>query len=190
MAIKKCMEAGDYRRVITLAEQGEKQDKKLPGLVFRWQEARYEAYKRLLLKAEQKQLARELLLGGKYSYYKELESLVEGDTEILYRDIISELKKQDRRAAGEVYLQLISDKIDLPEILAYIRANPYAVETYASRLSAEYPAETQQIYAGYIYSSAAAAGNRKQYKQVCSILKRYKKVAGQARPAKPVLFRA
>lgn len=179
-AIEKCMENEDYRRAITLAEQGEQQDKTLPGLVSRWKEARYEAYKRLSLKQEQKQLARELLLDGEYSYYHELEKLFEGDPELLYRGILKELKEAEKWRAGSVYLQLISDKNDLAEMMAYVKDNPDKIEEFAPRLSAEYKKEIEELYANYIYATAASSTNRKQYQRVGAILKRYKKIAGES----------
>lgn len=180
MAIEKSMQTGNYRLAIELAEQGEQQDKKLPGLVNKWKEARYAAYKKLSLKHEQGLLAKELLLDGDYDYYQELESLYEGDKEVLYQDILKELREAEKWGSRAVYLQLISDKNDLAEILAYVKANPTTIEEYAARLSASYEAEVEQIYSTYIYSAAAAASDRKQYKRVCAILKRYKKIAGQA----------
>ncbi|WP_054943823.1 hypothetical protein [Paenibacillus ihuae] len=179
-AIEKSMQTGDYRLAIELAEQGEQQDRKLPGLVSKWKEARYAAYKQLSLKQEQRQLAKELLLDGEYVYYQELESLFEGDQEVFYQGILKELRGEENWRSRAVYLQLISEKNDLGEILAYVKANPATIEEYAPRLSADYQAEVEQIYSQYIYIAAAAASDRKQYKKVCAILKRYKKVAGQA----------
>ncbi|MNC43204.1 hypothetical protein D3C75_920560 [compost metagenome] len=125
-------------------------------------------------------MAKELLLDGEYAYYQELESLYEGDKEVFYQDILKELREAEKWRSRAVYLQLISDKNDLTEILAYVKANPTTIEEYASRLSADYQAEVKQIYSKYIYSAAASASDRKQYKRVCAILKRYKKIAGQA----------
>jgi hypothetical protein len=75
-AIKKSMASRDYRRAIELSEEGERQDKQFPGLLSKWKAARYEAYKRLSLRQEQGLLAKELLLGGDYTYYPDLESLI------------------------------------------------------------------------------------------------------------------
>jgi hypothetical protein len=52
----------DILFAIELAEQEERQDNKLPGLVSNWKKARYAAYKQLSLMQEQGQLAKELLL--------------------------------------------------------------------------------------------------------------------------------
>ncbi|WP_410513480.1 hypothetical protein PaeBR_03205 [Paenibacillus sp. BR2-3] len=179
-AIRKSIEKRNYRRAIELAEEGEQQDRQLPGLISKWKAARYEAYKKLSLKQEQGQLAKELLLGGDYAYYHDLESLFEGDKEEFYRGIIAELRKSENWRARGVYLKLISDKNDLEEMMAYVRANPSAIEEYAPRLSADYREETEQIYSDHIYNAAGASSNRKEYQRVCAMLKRYKKIAGQA----------
>ncbi|MOA57927.1 hypothetical protein D3C78_1822090 [compost metagenome] len=47
------MKDQDYYRAIELAEEGERKDKQLPGLISKWKAARYEAYKKLTLKQEQ-----------------------------------------------------------------------------------------------------------------------------------------
>jgi len=178
-AIETCMESGDYRRVIQLSQEGERQDQQLPGLLTQWKTARYEAYKKLSLKNEQRLLAKELLLGGDYTYYQDLESLAEGDKEEFYRGILAELKKGGNWKGRGVYLQLISDKNDLEEMMAYVRTTPTAVEEYAARLSKDYPEEVERIYRSYIHTVAGSSSNRKEYQRVCDMLKRYQRVFGK-----------
>ncbi|MNZ29319.1 hypothetical protein D3C78_465650 [compost metagenome] len=178
-AIEKSMAARNYRRAIELAEEGEQQDKQFPGLISRWKVARYEAYKKLSLRQEQMELAKELLLDGDYDYYHELESLFQGDKEEFYRSILQELKKANHWRTWDVYLKLISEKNDLEEMMVYVRANPSTIEEYAARLSADYHEEMTRIYSNYIYSAASTSSNRKGYQRVCAILKRYKKAVGK-----------
>ncbi|NMO94952.1 hypothetical protein [Paenibacillus lemnae] len=181
LAIEQHMRSGDYRRALKLAEEGEIQDQELPGLISKWKAARYEAYKQLSLTQEQERLAKELLLDGDYAYYRELENLHQGDKEELYRSILKELKQADGWRAREVYLQLISKRNDLDEMMMYVKANPHMIEDYAPRLFPEYPEETAEIYSSYISSAAGSSSNRKEYRRVCGILKRYKKIAGKPR---------
>ncbi|MBD3920961.1 hypothetical protein H8B09_19500 [Paenibacillus sp. PR3] len=176
LAIEQALRGKDYRRVIQLAEEGEQQDQRLAGLMSKWQNYRYAAYKKLSLRNEQMQLAQELLLNGDYTYYQELESLAEGDKEDFYRAILIELKKSGNWRTRDVYLKLISDKDDRDEMLAYVRSNPSAIENYAARLSADYNEEVERIYSNYIYKAAGSSTNRKEYKQVCAMIKRYRKV--------------
>ncbi|XID90345.1 hypothetical protein ACF3MZ_17530 [Paenibacillaceae bacterium WGS1546] len=180
LAIKKCMENQDYERAIELSKEGERQDQQLPGLLSKWKAARYEACKKLSLRQEQESLAKELLFGGDYAYYAELESLFEGDKEELYRSILAELKQANHLRARHVYLQLISDKKDFEEMMVYVRTNPIVIEEYAPRLVEHYREEVEQIYSSHIHNIAGAASKRKQYQRVCAMLKRYKAIAGKA----------
>lgn len=186
-AIEACMKSGEYHRVIELSQEGERQDQQLLGMLTQWKKARYEAYKKLSLKNEQRLLARELLLGGDYAYYQDLESLDEGDKEEFYRSILAELKKGGNWTVRRVYLQLISDKNDLEEMMAYVRTTPSAVEEYAARLSKDYPVEVERIYRHYIYNAADSSSNRKEYQQVCDVLKRYQKVFGKMSQSEIIL---
>jgi hypothetical protein len=179
LAIKESMGSLNYRRVIELSEEGEQQDQHLPGLISKWKAARYEAYKKLSLRQEQEGLAKELLLGGDYAYYHELESLFEGDKEEFYHGILAELKEVNNWKAREVYLKLISDKNDNEEIMAYVRVNPTVIEEYAARLSVDYQEEVEQIYSKHIYHAAGVSSNRKEYQRVCAMLKSYKKIVGK-----------
>jgi hypothetical protein len=186
-AIKESMECLNYLHVIELAEAGEQQDQKLPGLISKWKAARYEAYKKLSLRQEQELLAKELLLDGDYGYYDDLESLFAGDKEEFYRGIIAELSESKNWRARGVYLKLISDKNDGEEMMAYVRANPSVIEEYAARLLEDYREEVERIYSKHIYHAASSSSKRKEYQHICAMLKRYKQVAGRESQAEIIL---
>lgn len=186
-AIETCMKSGDYQRAVQLAQEGERQDRQLPGLLNQWKKARYEAYKKLSMKHEQRLLAKELLLGGDYAYYQELESLAEGSHEELYRGILAELKKDSDWTGRRIYLQLISDKNDLEEIMAYVRTVPSAIEEYAARLSHNYSEEVERIYRDHIYKTAGSSSNRKEYQQVRGMLTRYREIFGKTSQSEIIL---
>jgi len=78
-----------------------------------------------------------------------------------------------------MYLKLIVLKNDLDEIMDFVRKNPINIEQYAELLIKNYNDEVVSIYRKYIDSRAHGATDRKQYKKVCSIIKRYKKLAGK-----------
>lgn len=75
--INKYIKEKKYEKVIELALEGERQDKRFHGLILKWKQIRYSAYKELSLKDDQRNLAKELLLQGKFEYYKELKELAE-----------------------------------------------------------------------------------------------------------------
>ncbi|MBY9079163.1 hypothetical protein KIH86_24385 [Paenibacillus sp. HN-1] len=178
-AIEESMERGDFGHALELAESGELLDKEFPGLVLKWKKARYDAYRELSLRRDQAALAKELLLDGEYSYYLELESLTEGDKDEFYHSMLVELKAARNWRARDVYLKLIHEKNDQAEMLDYVRANPDAIEEYAERLSTNYPEEIRQIYNQYIQRAARLSSNRSSYKRVCSMLRRYGRIAGK-----------
>lgn len=157
--------------------------KGFPGLVIKWKNARYEAYKQLNLKQEQWLLAKELLLTGDYKYYQELESLNEEDELVFYRSMLAELKKVKGWGVREIYLKLISDKNDVEEMMSYVRSSPSSIESYAARLMDRYPEEVEQIYREFIERLAETSSNRKEYKRVCKVLKQYGKTVGKDKQA-------
>ncbi|HIY57822.1 MAG TPA: hypothetical protein H9829_06450, partial [Candidatus Tetragenococcus pullicola] len=66
---KRYMMEEKYQEVIQLTEEGEKKDQNYPGLVKKWQDERYKAFKVLGIVEKQKDLAQKLLLEGDFSYY-------------------------------------------------------------------------------------------------------------------------
>ncbi|MFD2332706.1 hypothetical protein ACFSR7_25910 [Cohnella sp. GCM10020058] len=186
LIIDRLMESGDYRRVLEVAEEGERSDLSLPGRAAKWKRKRYEAYKKLSLKQEQAAIGKELLLNGEYAYYEELAVLAGEKEEAFYRGIVEELREAgDWRSKG-VYLRLILEKNDLPELMQYVRAYPSEIEAQAERLAPDYLREVMGIYEKQIERQAENANERKGYKAVCGVIKRYKKIAGASRQAEIV----
>ncbi|MDG0810708.1 hypothetical protein [Cohnella rhizosphaerae] len=158
----------------------------MPGRVAKWKRIKYEAYKRLSLKQEQAALGKELLLGGEYAYYEELAVLAGENKEAFYRRIIAELREAGGWRSRDVYLRLILENNDLPELMDYVRTAPSEIETHAERLATDYRDEVLQIYERYIDRQAEQSTDRKGYRAVCGVIKRYKKIAGEARQAEVV----
>lgn len=181
LLISQHKEKKNYEQVIDLALKGERQDQKLPGLVKGWKKERYAAYKELSLKENQKKLAKELLLSGDFEYYRELKDLVKDDT--FYSSLIRELRASKGWLVREVYLRVILEENDLEELLNHVKENPSYLETYSDNLVEKYPKEVIEMYQNYIQSRAKSASDRKQYKDVCKIIKKYKKYAGKEKQA-------
>lgn len=175
--IRKFMQQGNYHRVIELALEGEAADQSYPGLVSKWKELRYTAYKELSLKEEQKKLAKVLLLNGDFEYYHELQQLSE-DHEACYRELKEELQQSEDWRRRGVYLRMIETENDLTAIMEYVRDNPHRIESYASRLAEQFKDEVIEIYLNHIRTKASEATKRKDYQAVCGIVSRYKKIAG------------
>jgi len=172
------MQEKNYDRVVTLALEGERQDKDFPGLVLKWQEIRYAAYRELQRRDEQMELAEQLLLAGKFEYYNELRQLTGEEQEVLYGRVKMMLKQEESWRARDMYLKLIEEADDLDELLAYVKKKPGAIEGYAGRLAGKFKDEVNAIYCDHIRDTARRATNRKGYREICGLLRRYGKIAG------------
>ncbi|MGD6776819.1 SWIM zinc finger family protein [Sutcliffiella horikoshii] len=177
--IEKHFENMEYEKIINLTLEAEAKDKTLAGLVIQWKKIRYEAYKNLSLKNEQLLLAKELLLHGEFEYYEELKGLNDSEYTSFYQDIKSELKEAQSWSAQGVFLKLIETENDNAEILEYVKRNPQRIENYTKRLVDEFPDEVNELYVQHILGQAKSSSNRKQYQQVCKVLRQYKKISGR-----------
>lgn len=176
--INKYIKEKNYEKVIELALEGEKQDKRFPGLILKWKQIRYSAYKELSLKDDQRNLAKELLFQGKFEYYKELKELAE-DRISFYNNLKQELKAKEYWQSKSIFLEIILEENDLDEIMGYVRENPTSIDSYAEILMDKFKDEVIEIYIKYIKFEASRATNRNHYKNVCGIIKKYKKIAGK-----------
>lgn len=177
--INKFIQDKNFQKVIELAEEGEKKDTQLAGLVSKWKKIRYLAYKGLSLKEEQEKLAKELLFKGDFEYYKELKELAEGDKSVFYSSLKNEMKKERDWRITDMFRRLIEEENDLDEIMEFVRRNPERIETYAEMLLDQHKEEVIEIYMEIIKSSAKSSSNRKEYKVVCRKIKAYEKIAGK-----------
>lgn len=176
--INKYIEEKNYHKVIELALEGEEKDKEYRGLVIGWKKIRYNAYKELSLKEEQEKLAKELLFKGSFEYYKDLKELAIEDKESFYKNLKQELRDSGSWGSRGVYLKIIEEENDLDEIMEVVRKNPENIEKYANMIAEKFKDEVIEIYKTYIELKADNASDRGKYKEVCSIIKRYKKIAG------------
>lgn len=177
--IDKHMEEKNYQKVIEVALEGERQDTRYPGLIKDWKKYRYAAYKELSQKEEQENLARELLFDGEFEFYQELKELATEDTENLYVNLREEAKNGQGWHLESLYLFLIRAENDVEEILEYVRAHPQTIESYLEILKEKYSNEVIEVYQSFVKEQARISSDRKAYKKVCQIIKRYGKVAGK-----------
>lgn len=178
LLIDKYLNEKNYNRVIELAIQGEKQDAKYGGLITKWKELRYIAYKEQGLKKEQEQLAKELFLHGKFDYYEDLKELARENKAVFYDNLKRELKSDEGWHGRSFYLRLIVEEKDTDEIMEYVRENPRTIEDYIHLLIDKYRDEVMEIYIKSIKLQASSASNRNGYKAVCGTIKRHKKIFG------------
>ncbi|MGO5066820.1 SWIM zinc finger family protein [Clostridium sp. LCP25S3_F8] len=179
LLINKYNQEKNYLKVIELALEGERQDRKYDGLLIKWKEIRYMAYKELSMKSEQKKLAKELLLDGDFNYYKELKELTTEDKKVFYNRLKLELKNKHGCHRKMIYLKIIEEEKDLDEIMEFVRKNPENIGKYASMLVDKFKNEVIEIYKKYIKSEAYHSSNRQEYNEVCTIIRGYKDIAGK-----------
>lgn len=179
LLIERAKKENNFEKVIALAIDGEKQDDYYAGRKPKWKEIRYDAYKKLSLKAEQAQLAKEMLFDGHFEYYQELKDLNTGDETEFYDALKAKLKKDTRWQAKNMYVNLIEQEEDTDEIMAYVRENPQSIVKYAELLKDNYADEVVALYNNRIKAAAQFSTKRSAYQDVCSLIRRYKNIAGQ-----------
>ena len=172
------MEERDYYSVIKFCIESEEKDKGHSGLVLKWKKIRYNAYKELSLKEEQKSLAKELLFNGNFEYYRELKELNIDNKDKFYKNLKEELKNSKYINNRRIYLQLIEEENDIDEIIEFVRENPQMIEQYSKKLLGKYREEVISIYKKYIELRANNSYDRGMYREVCNIIKKYGKIVG------------
>ncbi|MDF0728258.1 hypothetical protein PY093_16455 [Cytobacillus sp. S13-E01] len=177
--LNKYLQEKNYHNVLELAKEGEKQDQQYPGLISKWKKFRHEAYKYLQLNEEQRNLAKELLFDGDFTYYHVLKELASENQEVLYTNLKQELKTGKGWHTSRIFLKLIEEENDLEEMLEFVRDNPRYIEDYAEKLAKHVKEDVINIYKKYIKSTASSSSNRRDYQGVCHKLTRYKKIAGK-----------
>lgn len=167
-----------YDQVIQLAICGEQGDKDYRGLVSKWKNYRYAAYKALSLHEEQQSLAKELFMAGDFEYYQELKRLAE-DTQQFYVQLKQELQQKSDRQSRSLLQDLIVAENDVVEMMAFVQNNPEFIEQYADDLVDHYYDNIQSMYRAYIIRVADRASNRSAYREVCRMIGRYIKIVGE-----------
>lgn len=169
------MDAGNYDDVIGLSFDGERMDKDYRGLVTRWRKWRYDAYKQLNSPKEQTKLGRELLFEGNFEYYWDLKELALEKDASFYEQLKQELAAENAR----MYLQLIEAEKDVDAILVHVQEKPSAIEQYMEYLMDSHESEVIRIFTAHVKIIAQGAANRSQYRGICQMLQRFRKIGGQ-----------
>ncbi|WP_141430446.1 SWIM zinc finger domain-containing protein [Bacillus sp. 03113] len=177
IAINRLLKKEDYHEVIRLCKEGEEVDKEYRGLVSRWKKYRFQAYEMMGAISEQKALALEFLYVSHFEYYAKLKKLYQpNEWDEVLKEIILYFKLQSHRPS--VFLQILIEENLTEEILEYCKKNISSVQTLFPYLVKDYFDEVNDLFITYIEASAAQASDRKKYKNVCSLIKTYKKAFG------------
>ncbi|WP_058307343.1 SWIM zinc finger family protein [Gracilibacillus massiliensis] len=171
-------EQANYEKVIELCFDGEKRDKQYPGLVSQWQEYRYQAYEALHDETNQKSLGMSLLLKGYYDYFPKLKQLYSEDEWPQVLEYITDNLKQTG-FSGNIYVRILKEEGLTDKLLTYCLNNPETIDLLYPHLIEKHSEHVTEIFKVYINSMAKRSSNRKAYRNVCMVIKTFRKACGQ-----------
>jgi hypothetical protein len=127
--------------------------------------------------ASQKDLARELLLQGDFTYFVKLKPLYEeSEWKTVLPEILEGVRNNNYR---NIYVEILIHENLKPQLLDYCKNNFRTIEGLYSHLLPEYEKDVDELFIKLIRSRAAEANNRNHYGQVCDLIRRYKKACGK-----------
>ncbi|GIO41401.1 SWIM zinc finger family protein [Paenibacillus apis] len=175
MAIREAISQGRFEEALSYAKEGELLDTKkgYPGLVARWKKLRLDIYNSTGGLKLQQQLTEEFAVSGEYEYYLQLKDLYEPEEwPDVYSRVLAALEKERSWRADSMYTKLLIAENETTRLLEYIQRHPGTVVDYYKHLIGQYPSEVYELFEDHIESTMAYASNRKQYKQVCQIIRK------------------
>ncbi len=179
MAIETSMTNKEYDNVIKLALDGEEKDKSLPGLVDQWKRYRYKACQLSGKLDEQRGIATDFILDGSFEYYKELKKTYAAEEwSSVYPKIIFMLEDK-KKTYMNIYTSILIEEGEKQKLLEYVKGTPSSVESYYKHLIPEFKEEVYAVFWQFIGQKAARAGNRRDYQQVCAVIRNLKKAGGK-----------
>ncbi len=169
-----------YDKVIELCLDGEKKDKQSLGLVHKWQHYRFQAYKALQDETKQKSLGMSLLLEGNYDYFLILKQLYNQEEWSQVLEYITDNLSQTR-LRGTIYVRILIEEGLTDKLLTYCENSPIEIEHLYPHLIEQYPQRVTEIFKQHIHSMAERSSNRSAYRNVCKVIKTFRKVCGPER---------
>lgn len=184
-AIVHLLKEGNYDHVIKLCEEGETADSMFRGLVSNWKKYRLEAYKDLGLTEKVKELTQGFLLDGEFEYYSELKNLYETEEwDNVLEEILGTFEKQ--RHSSQTYVEILKEEKLYERLLKYANQRPNEIQSLYPYLIEDYFKEVNAIYQKLINLESENASDRKKYRNVCKLIKSYKKVCGEINAKKMI----
>lgn len=178
--INSLIEEGEYEEVIRLCKEGEELDQEYRGLVSQWKEYRYQAYEGLGDIENQRELALEFIYKNDTIYFYKLKKLYNQDEwEKVLQKIVASFEKQPYPQS--IFLEILVHENLTGKLLKYCQRHNASILQYYHYLIEGNFDEVNQIFITYIEKAADAASDRRKYKDVCQIIKKYKKACGAER---------
>ena len=180
-AIQKALNENQLDRALKLCTEGEMAEISYAGLVSQWREMRYSIYEKQNDTENQKKLAYGFVLDGKFEYFLKLKNLHTPDEWEKILDSILIVLKQGRNQ--HIYVEVLVHEKKKKPLLEYCETHTSAVDNLYEHLLPEYKAETEVLFLKYIRQEAGNASDRRQYRDVCSIIEHYKNACGGKKAA-------
>ena len=176
IAIQAAISGAQYDRALKLCLEGEQKDVKYPGLLKDWKKFRYAVYEKIEDTQSQKTLALELLLQGSFEYFEKLKVLyTEDEWPAVLQDV---LEKSENNNWGNIYVDILIHENLKSRLLEYCKKHIHTIKSYYTHLLPEYINDVGTIFMQYIHDRAKDAGSRSHYRNICELLKDYKKACG------------
>lgn len=176
--IQMCIDEGRYSRAIELCLDGEAKDAGHRGLVDNWKQMRYIIYEKKNDLSALKSLAAKFVREGKFDYYVKLKALHDEaeDWPKTLENLLWELDDGIYRQG--IYVQILIHEHKKPLLLAYAKKHVHEIVGLHSHLLPEFKPEVADMLRQHILRIAESSSNRKEYQQVCEVLKVLRKVRG------------
>ncbi|MDC3418239.1 hypothetical protein [Aquibacillus salsiterrae] len=180
MAIEKELDESNFDAALKLCQDGEKNDSMYPGLVKDWKSYRLQIYERQDDTEKQKELLLDFVYANDYESYAKLKDLCsKQEWETVVEQLFDTFEKRDRYLPN-VYQYIAQEENRTDKLLLYCEKSPITIMDLYPYLLDDYPDRAEEIFTAYLQKEAEAAGNRKQYRNVCKKLKRFHSAFGDA----------
>ena len=177
VAIKTAISEGLYERALHLCLDGENKDSNYAGLVREWKQQRYIIYEKTKDISAQKSLCMEFVLEGNFDFFSKLKALYTNDEwACVLQDIIKDLEDSKQNS---VYVSILIHEGLKSRLLDYCKKYVSAIDSYYEHLLPEYKNEIGLLFVEYIRKRAAVANSRNNYRDVCDLIRHYKKACGE-----------
>jgi len=182
-AILYLLEEKDFKGVLQLCEDGIRIDRQYKAIVDVWKKYQLEAYEGLGDIDKQKEIMLSFLYGNKYEYYSRLKQLSSANE---WPGILEDIVKtfMEETYAPSAYVEILKEEKMSSHLIEYCSKNLHAIKDLYPYLIDEYFDEVNKLFIKYIELQSEPSGDRKNYRNICSLIKLYKKVCGTSHAQK------